>query len=192
MARDPSVFVHERALCESDDVGPRTRVWGFATVMRGAVVGADCNVGGGAFIEAGAVVGDRVTVKNNVLLWDKVTVEADVFLGPNVVFTNDRNPRAAFKKTRDAFLPTLVRRGATVGANATVLCGLTIGENAFVAAGAVVIRDVPAHAVVAGNPARHVGWMCRCGERLPDALSCGCGRSYRRERGGLAEDVGRR
>src|SRR6185295_1484089 len=133
---------------------------------------ADCNVGGGAFIEAGAIVGDRVTVKNNVLVWDKVTVESDVFLGPNVVFTNDLNPRAAFKKTRDGFLPTHVGRGASLGANATVLCGVTIGENAFVGAGAVVIRDVPAHALVVGNPARRTGWMCACGEKLPDSLSC--------------------
>lgn len=187
MARDPTVFVHDRALCESDDVGPRTRVWGFATVMKGAVVGADCNVGGGAFIEAGAIVGDRVTVKNNVLVWDKVTVESDVFLGPNVVFTNDLNPRAAFKKTRDGFLPTRVRRGASLGANATVLCGITIGENAFVGAGAVVIRDVPAHALVVGNPARRTGWMCACGEKLPDSLACTCGRRHRRQGEGLVE-----
>ena len=185
MPRDPSVFVHERALCESEEVGPRTRIWPFATVMKGAVVGADCNVGDDAFIEAGAVIGDRVTVKNSVLVWDKVTVEDDAFLGPNVVFTNDINPRSAFKKTRDGFLPTLVRRGASLGANSTIVCGLTIGENAFVGAGAVVIRDVPAHALVVGNPARRIGWVCACGEKLSETLECGCGRRYRREGDGL-------
>ena len=191
MARDPSVFVHERALCESEQVGARTRIWAFAHVMKGAVVGADCNVGDHAFIETGARLGDRVTVKNCVLLWDKVTVEDDVFLGPNMVFTNDRNPRAAFKKSADAFSPTLVRRGASIGANATVVCGITIGENAFIGAGTVVIRDVPAHAVVVGNPGRRIGWMCACGERLPQALACGaCGRRYRRGEGGPEDKVG--
>jgi acetyltransferase-like isoleucine patch superfamily enzyme len=179
MALDPSVFVHPSALCESESIGARTRIWAFAHVMDGARVGADCNVGGGAFVEAGAVVGDRVTVKNHVLLWDKVTVEDDVFLGPNAVFTNDLDPRAAFRKDPSGFLPTLVRRGATVGANATIVCGITIGNDAMVGAGAVVTRDVPAHALVVGNPARRVGWVCACGARLDETLRCGaCGRAY--------------
>lgn len=178
MTRDPSVFVHPAALCESDDVGPRTRVWAFAHVMAGAVVGEDCNVCDHAFIESGARLGDRVTVKNNVLVWDRVTVEDEVFLGPNVVFTNDLNPRVAFRKTPDAFTPTLVRRGASIGANATIVCGVTIGEQSMVGAGSVVTRDVPPHALVAGNPARRIGWVCACGERLGEALTCTCGRAY--------------
>jgi acetyltransferase-like isoleucine patch superfamily enzyme len=184
--RDPSVFVHERALCESDDVGPRTRVWAFAHVMKGAVVGADCNLGDHAFVESGARIGDRVTVKNAVLIWDKVVVEDDVFLGPNMVFTNDMNPRAAFKKPASEFLPTLVKRGVSIGANATIVCGLTIGENAFVGAGTVVIHDVPAYALVVGNPAHQIGWMCACGERLGESLSCACGRRYVRAGDALA------
>ena len=179
MARDPSIFVHERALCESDDIGPRTRIWAFAQVMKGARIGADCNICGHAFLETGAVLGNHVTVKNSVLLWDKVTVEDDVFLGPNVVFTNDMNPRAAFKKPPERFLSTRVRKGASIGANATIVCGTTIGEQAFVGAGSVVIRDVPAHALVVGNPARHIGWMCACGEKLDQKLACACGRRYR-------------
>ena len=179
MSRDPSVFVHERALCESDAIGARTRVWAFAHVMKGAVLGSDCNVGDHAFIESGARLGNHVTVKNCVLVWDKVTIEDEVFLGPNMVFTNDMNPRVAFKKSPDAFLPTLVQRGASIGANATIVCGVTIGQNAFVGAGSVVIRDVPAHALVVGNPARRIGWMCACGEKLPAALACICGRRYR-------------
>jgi UDP-2-acetamido-3-amino-2,3-dideoxy-glucuronate N-acetyltransferase len=188
VARDPSVFVHERALCESDDIGARTRVWAFAHVMHGAKIGADCNVCDHAFVEGGARVGDRVTIKNGVLIWDKVTIEDEVFLGPNMVFTNDMNPRAAFKQSPDTFLPTVVRRGASIGANATVVCGVVIGTQAFVGAGSVVIRDVPSHALVVGNPARRVGWVCSCGSKLPASLGCACGRRYRLlgEREGLA------
>jgi UDP-2-acetamido-3-amino-2,3-dideoxy-glucuronate N-acetyltransferase len=189
VALDPSVFVHETALCESTAVGPRTRIWAFAHVMRGAVVGADCNICDHVFIETGAVVGDRVIVKNNALVWDRVTLEDDVFVGPNAVFTNDFIPRAAFKNPPERFLPTYVRRGASIGANATIVCGVTIGTQALVGAGTVVVRDVPAHAMVAGNPARRIGWICACGKRLPPGLGCACGRSYRlvSEPAGLAQ-----
>lgn len=190
MARDPSVFVHVKALCESDDVGPRTRVWAFAHVMAGAVVGADCNIGDHAFIESGVRIGDRVTVKNCVLVWTGVTVEDEVFLGPNMVFTNVRNLRSALRPRPDEFLPTRVRRGAAIGANATVVCGVTIGEYGLVGAGSVVTADVPAYGLAVGNPARRVAWVCRCGARLPDTLACACGRRYRMRTGGrgLAED----
>jgi acetyltransferase-like isoleucine patch superfamily enzyme len=188
MTRDPTVFVHQLALCESDDVGPRTRVWAFAHVLAGARIGADCNVGDHAFVEGGAVVGDAVTIKNGVLLWSGVTVEDEVFLGPGAVFTNDASPRAPFPKGPAGWLPTLVRRGATVGAGATVLSGLTIGCWAMVGAGSVVTGDVPAHAVVVGNPARQAGWACRCGRTLPGDLACaGCGRAYRLAGGSLQE-----
>ena len=177
------VFVHERALCETDAVGAGTRIWAFAHVMAGAVVGEGCNVCDHAFIESGAVVGNRVTIKNNVLVWDKVVVEDEVFLGPNAVFTNDMNPRIIRKKSPEEFFRTLVRKGATIGANATIVCGVTIGEGGFVGAGTVVIRDVPAYGLVVGNPGRLVGWVCACGERLGDVVptaSCAaCGRGYR-------------
>jgi UDP-2-acetamido-3-amino-2,3-dideoxy-glucuronate N-acetyltransferase len=179
MARDPSVFVHPQALCDSDEIGARTRVWAFAHVMKGAQIGADCNVCDHAFVESGAKLGNKVTVKNCVLVFDKVTVEDEVFLGPNMVFTNDMNPRVAFKKAADKFLPTRVKKGASIGANATIVCGTTIGEQAFVGAGSVVIRSVPAHAMVVGNPARRIGWICSCGEKLATSLACGCGRKYR-------------
>ena len=142
MSQKKPPFVHEKALCESTDVGAGTRVWAFAHVMKGAKVGEDCNLCDHSFIESGAVLGNKVTVKNAVLVWDKVTVEDEVFLGPNMVFTNDMNPRVAFKKDPSTFLPTLVKRGSSIGANATIVCGVTLGENCFVGAGSVVILDV--------------------------------------------------
>ena len=179
MARDPSVLVHSLALCESDDVGPRTRIWAFAHVLGGARIGADCKVGGHAFVEGGVVVGNAVTIKNGVQLFSGVTVEDEVFLGPGAVFTNDASPRAPYPKGPAGWRATLVRRGATVGANATVLSGLTIGCWAMVGAGSVVTGDVAGHAIVVGNPARQVGWACRCGRALPSDLACpACGRTW--------------
>jgi acetyltransferase-like isoleucine patch superfamily enzyme len=140
-------------------------------VLPGARIGSGCNICDGVFVEGRVVLGDRVTVKNATLLFDGVTCEDDVFLGPNVVFTNDLRPRAEIRRGPDELLPTLVRNGATLGAGTVVVCGVTIGPYAFCAAGTVVTRDVPAHALFAGNPARQKGWVCRCGERL-DRLTC--------------------
>jgi UDP-2-acetamido-3-amino-2,3-dideoxy-glucuronate N-acetyltransferase len=181
------IFVHDKGLCESDEVGAGTRIWAFAHVLKGAVIGRDCNIGDHAFIEGGARIGDRVTVKNAVLVWDLVTVDDDVFLGPNMLFTNDLWPRAGHRKGRDELAPTHVCAGATIGAGATIVCGITVGASAFVAAGAVVTRDVAAHALVAGNPARRVGWVCACGQRLPAHLVCACGRRYEQLGSGLTE-----
>lgn len=180
-------FIHPDGRCESSWVGPRTRIWAFAHVLEGAVIGADCNIGDHAFIEGGALIGDRVTVKNQALIWDGVTIEDDAFIGPAVVFTNDRTPRAHVHKDRGEYVPTVVRRGATVGANATIVCGVEIGRHSFVAAGAVVTRDVPDHAVVRGNPARRTGWVCVCGTMLGVDLACSCGRAYELENDRLLE-----
>jgi acetyltransferase-like isoleucine patch superfamily enzyme len=177
-------MVHPRALCETSAVGPRTRIWAFAHVLDGASIGSDCNICDHAFIEGRVRVGDRVTVKNGVQVFDGVVVEDDVFLGPNCIFTNDLTPRAAVKKSAEGLSSTLVQRGATIGANATIVCGVTIGAHAFVGAGAVVTRSIPRHALVVGNPARQRGWMCRCGSRLNSELRCGCGAVYREERDG--------
>ncbi len=174
----PGVFVHPHGLCESTEVGAGTRIWAFAHVLQGAVIGADCNIGDHAYVEGGARIGSGVTVKNAVLVWHGVNICDDVFLGPNVIFTNDLRPRSFGSKDPDGFAPTDVRLGATIGAGATIVCGVTIGEYAFVAAGSVVRGDVPPHALVAGNPARSVGWVCRCGGRLDAALVCGCGNTY--------------
>lgn len=181
------VHVHPLGLCESDDVGAGTRVWAWAHVMPGARVGADCNICDHAYVEGGARLGNRVTVKNAVLVFDGVTVGDDAFLGPNVLFTNDLRPRAHVKKGPEALLPTVVREGATLGAGTVVVCGTTIGAHAFAAAGSVITKDVAPHSFVAGNPARHRGWVCVCGERLPHDLRCDCGRAYEDAGDGLTE-----
>jgi UDP-2-acetamido-3-amino-2,3-dideoxy-glucuronate N-acetyltransferase len=183
---------HRLAVVESARVGAGTRVWAFAHVMKGARVGARCNLGEGVFVESGVSIGDDVTVKNGVALYDGVTVEDEAFLGPHAVFTNDLRPRSGrFKRPPEKFAPTRIGRGATVGANATVICGHVIGAHAMIAAGAVVTTDVAPHALVAGVPARRIGFVCACGETLPRGLACGCGRRYRRAGAGLAP-VGRR
>ncbi len=173
-------FQHPQALIESTEIGARTRVWAFAHVMDGARVGEDCNIGEQCFVERGAVVGDRVTIKNGVAVWDGVTIEDDVFLGPNAVLTNDLRPRS--RSAKFVPVPTRLARGSSIGANATILCGLRVGRYALVGAGAVVTRDVPDHALVLGNPARGVGWVCCCGQALvvsdPQVI-CSCGRRFR-------------
>ena len=175
---DDSVYIHPKALVETDQIGPRTRVWAFAHIMKGAVIGSDCNIGDHSFVESSVRIGNRVKIKNGVAVWEKVTIEDDVFLGPYCVLTNDFNPRAAIAKGSDGLLPTLVKKGATIGANATVVCGITIGEYAFIAAGAVVTRDVPSYALVVGVPAMLTGYVCQCGEKINFELACTCGRKY--------------
>jgi UDP-2-acetamido-3-amino-2,3-dideoxy-glucuronate N-acetyltransferase len=179
-------FAHPHALVESTDIGAGTRVWAFAHVMKGARIGAECNICDHSFVESNAVLGNNVTVKNGVAIWEGVTIEDDVFLGPNCVFTNDPNPRAYIKKTHEALVRTNLRRGVTIGANAVIVCGITIGKFAFVGAGAAVIRNVPDYALIVGNPGRQIGWMCYCATKLPLATSaaidarCECGNCHRR------------
>ncbi|MCP4592663.1 MAG: N-acetyltransferase [bacterium] len=184
---DAKLQVHPTAICESAEVGEGTRLWAYAHLMAGAVIGRDCNIGDHAFVESGARLGDRVTVKNNVLVWEGVTVEDEVFLGPGMIFTNDLHPRSPrMAEVRERYgdranwlRPTTVRRGAAIGAGAVILCDLTIGRYACVGAGAVVTRDVADHRIVVGNPARVFGWACVCGAVLDGELCCGeCRRSY--------------
>lgn len=188
-------YAHPQSLVETSEIGPHTRIWAFAHVMRGARIGAHCNIGDHVFIESDAVVGNNVTVKNGVAIWGLVTIKDNVFLGPNCVFTNDPSPRAYIKKPMSQLSPTLVRENSTIGANATVLCGITVGRGAFVGAGTVVIRSVPDHALVVGNPARQIGWICLCAQelQLPDSASlrinCShCARSFLRTPSGLSEE----
>ncbi len=170
---------HPLSLVESADIGPGTRVWAWAHVMQGARIGADCNIGEHCFVERGVVLGDRVTVKNGVAVWEGVTAEDDVFLGPNAVLTNDIRPRS--KVVHDAVVPTLLKKGASVGANATILCGITVGRHAMIGAGAVVTRDVPDHGLVVGNPGRLRGYVCICTRPLlfrGHEAVCECGRRF--------------
>lgn len=173
-------YAHPTALVESSTVGAGTRVWAFCHVLAGAVVGRDCNLGDHCYVEGGATLGDEVVVKNGVALWQGLTLEDRVFVGPNVAFTNDRVPRA--KVFRPEYDRSLVCEGASLGANATLLCPITIGRYALVGAGAVVTGDVPDFGLVVGNPARLIGFVCRCGQRLGFAAgqaTCACGRRYR-------------
>lgn len=185
------VRIHPFALVESSQIGAGTRVWAFAHIMKGAVIGENCNICDHVFIETGAHVGNRVTIKNNVLIWQGVVIGDDVFLGPNVVFTNDPDPRAPFKKRPSQLIGTEVGRGASIGANSTILCGIRIGEWAFIGAGSTVTKSVPAYALVYGNPARRVGWVCECAARLSDDLACPrCDRRYELGSSGLVS-IGR-
>ena len=157
----PTAVVDEGAL-----LGEGCRVWHFSHISAGARIGRDCSFGQNVYVGSDVRIGDRVKVQNNVSVYDAVTLEDEVFCGPSVVFTNVYNPRAAVPR-KDAYRRTLVKRGATLGANCTIVCGVSIGEHAFVGAGAVVNRDVPDFALMLGVPARHAGWMSRHGERLP-------------------------
>lgn len=182
------VYVHPRGLCESAEVGSGTRIWAFAHVMKEARVGRDCNIGEGAFVESGAVLGDRVTVKNGVYVWDGVTAEDEVFLGPACVLTNVNKPRSRQGRNspKKEWDKTLIRQGATIGASAVLVAPVTVGQAAMVGAGSVVIRDVPDHGLVVGNPARRVGWVCSCGEKLDSELVCpACGGRYAEDPNGL-------
>jgi UDP-2-acetamido-3-amino-2,3-dideoxy-glucuronate N-acetyltransferase len=161
------MMIDPTAIVDSDArIGEGTRIWHFSHVCAGASIGANCVLGQNVFVGNDVVIGDRVKIQNNVSLYDGVRLEDEVFCGPSVVFTNVINPRAAIPR-KDAFLPTLVRRGASLGANATIVCGVTIGRYAFVGAGAVVTRDVPDHALVVGVAARQIGWVTEAGDRLP-------------------------
>ncbi|MGE6821312.1 DapH/DapD/GlmU-related protein [Pseudomonas soli] len=144
--------IHKFSDVQTQDIGEGTRIWQYAVVLKGARIGANCNVCAHTLIEGGAIVGDNVTIKCGVYLWDGVTVEDDVFIGPNATFTNDREPRS--KQYPEAYAKTLLKKGCSIGANATLLPGVTIGVNAMVGAGAVVTKDVPDYAVVVGNPAK--------------------------------------
>lgn len=159
---------HESAFVDAGaQVGAGTRIWHFCHVMPGAVIGQNCSLGQNVVVMNGTRIGNNVKIQNNVSVYEGVELEDDVFCGPSMVFTNVINPRSHISR-RGEFRRTLVRKGATIGANATIMCGIALGEYAFVAAGAVVTKDVGSYALMVGVPARRVGWMCRCGVRLPD------------------------
>jgi UDP-2-acetamido-3-amino-2,3-dideoxy-glucuronate N-acetyltransferase len=159
-------FAHESAIIDDGcRIGAGTKIWHFSHIMTGCEIGEKCNIGQNVVVSPGVKLGKNVKVQNNVSIYTGVICEDDVFLGPSMVFTNIKNPRSAVIR-KDQYITTLVKKGATIGANSTIVCGITINEFAFIGAGAVVAKDVPAYGLVLGNPARHIGWMSEFGHRL--------------------------
>ena len=193
-------YIHPTALAESREIGAGTRVWAFTHILEGARVGENCNIGDHCFIESGAVVGDNVTLKNGNMVWEGVRLADGVFVGPNVFFTNDLHPRSPrlpqaqrrYAAQKNWLVPTTIERGAALGAGAIILAGVRVGEYATVGAGAVVTKSVPSHALVVGNPARQVGWVCRCGKSLQFrrrlAACAECGSRFKLTKEGVRGD----
>ena len=181
-------FVHETAVVdEPSSIGNDTKIWHFSHIMAGARIGKKCIIGQSVFVGSTARIGNFVKIQNNVSVYEGVTLEDHVFCGPSCVFTNVDRPRSAFPRAGRKFDGTLVKRGTTIGANATIVCGITLGEHSFIGAGSVVTKDVPAFALYVGNPARQLGWICECGEKLGPAqrgrqeLTClSCAKTYRK------------
>ena len=180
-------FVHETSIVDENvEIGEGTKVWHFSHIQSGARIGKNCSFGQNVNISNNVRIGNGCKVQNNVSVYEGVELEDNVFCGPSMVFTNDLTPRAQFPKGHENYLRTIVREGATIGANATVVCGHEIGRYAMIAAGSVVTKEVPNHALVAGVPAMQIGWVCKCGEVLPESLNCpSCGRKYIRDDEGL-------
>ena len=181
-------FVHESAYVdEGATIGKGTKVWHFCHVMPGAVIGERSSLGQNVVVMPGTKIGDNVKIQNNVSIYEGVELEDDVFCGPSMVFTNVTNPRSHVSR-KSEYKRTIVRRGSSIGANATIVCGVTLGEYSFVGAGAVVTTDVQPYAMMVGVPARRRGWMCQCGERLPDSgvgTCAACGTSYEKSESGI-------
>jgi len=179
-------FVHESSYVdEGAKIGTGTKIWHFSHIMGGAVIGAGCSLGQNVNVGGKAVIGDGVKIQNNVSVYDSVIIEDDVFCGPSCVFTNVFNPRA-FVERKQEYKMTRVKKGASIGANATVVCGVTLGSYSFIGAGSVVTRDVPDYALMYGTPARQHGWVCSCGVKLGPDLRCSeCGSVYRETESGL-------
>jgi UDP-2-acetamido-3-amino-2,3-dideoxy-glucuronate N-acetyltransferase len=187
----PDYFVHESSYVDDGAViGTGTKIWHFSHVLPGAVIGARCNLGQNVVVMSGTRIGDNVKIQNNVSIYEGVELENDVFCGPSCVFTNVLNPRSHVSRKHE-YRRTLVKRGGSIGANATIVCGVTLGEYAFIGAGAVVTADVPPYGLMVGVPARRVGWMCQCGERLHVAAgraACTtCGTGYEEHAGALRQ-----
>lgn len=187
---DTAYFVHESSYIDDDvSIGSGTKIWHFCHIQSGAVIGDNCSLGQNVNVSNRVVIGNGVKIQNNVSLYEGVTVGNNVFLGPSCVFTNDLTPRAKYPKGHENYKKTFIGDGASIGANATIVCGHTIGKCAMVAAGAVVAEDVAAYELVGGVPAKHMGYVCMCGERLKEPLICPkCSRKYKMNAGTLQED----
>ncbi len=182
-------FQHPKAIVDGQArIGDGTRIWAFTNIQAGAVIGKHCNVCDGCFVEKGALIGNHVTLKNGVAVFAGVTLEDDVFVGANAAFINDRYPRS-HRKDPWVLEPTVVKKGATIGSNATILCGVTIGQYAVVGAGSVVTKEVPPFALVVGHPAEFKGYVCNCGKKLDATFRCVCGLRYTLDSKGLKPDA---
>lgn len=187
-------FIHESAYVDQPvEIGNGTKIWHFCHVSKGAKIGQNCSLGQNVYVGSRVDIGNNCKIQNNVSVYDLVTLEDNVFCGPSMVFTNDMNPRAAFPKGGE-WIPTIVKTGASLGANSTILCGYTIGRHAFVAAGSVVRFNVPDYSIVAGVPAKIIGWMCECGGRLDfsKAVECtceSCQRKYQKKSDHMVEKI---
>lgn len=193
MSIHPDAFVHPSAIVDDGArIGAGTKVWHFCHVLSEAIIGERCSLGQNVVVMNGTRIGSNVKIQNNVSIYEGVELEDDVFCGPSMVFTNVVNPRSHVSR-KNEYRRTLVKRGASIGANATIVCGTTLGEYAFVGAGAVVSRDVAAYSLVIGVPARHIGWMCQCGERLMEDANAQCdvcGSTYEHRSGRLVQLTG--
>lgn len=182
-------FIHESSYIDDDvSIGTGTKIWHFCHIQKGASIGKHCSLGQNINISNNVKIGSGCKLQNNVSVYEGVELEDDVFCGPSCVFTNDLTPRAKYPKGRAHYHKTLICRGASIGANATIVCGHTVGKWAMIASGAVVTKDVPAYALMAGVPAKRIGWVCECGSVLMNGLICSaCGRHYRETPNGLEE-----
>ncbi|MBU1674086.1 N-acetyltransferase [Patescibacteria group bacterium] len=181
-------FQHENSLVESDDIGENTRIWAFSHILKRARIGKNCNICDHTFIESDVIVGNDVTIKCGVYLWEGIRIEDNVFIGPNATFTNDMRPRS--KEYPEKFIETSIRKGASIGANATIIAGSTIGSHALIGAGSVVTSDIPAFAKAYGVPAKVKGFICACAKDLDfqgDTAKCSCGKIYKKKSERLIE-----
>jgi len=163
-------MIHKLADVQSKDIGEGTQIWQFCVVLENAKIGKDCNINANVFIENNVKIGNSVTIKSGVQIWDGVTIKDNVFIGPNVTFTNDSMPRSKYHNK--IFFNTLIKKGASIGANSTILCGLTVGKYAMIGAGSVITKDIKSHELWYGNPAIHKGYVCKCGNKSDKSLIC--------------------
>lgn len=181
-SNNDNVFIHDKAIVETENIGEGTRIWAFAHILKDVIIGKNCNICDHTFIEGDVIVGDNVTIKCGVYLWSGLRIEDNVFIGPNATFTNDIRPRS--KVYPAGFIKTSIQKGASIGANATIVCGNTIGKWAMIGAGSVVTKNIPDYALVYGNPAVLHGYVCECSQKLSffnSAAQCSCGKYYKLE-----------